>query len=177
MAGNKPVQDFIPLNIAVVTVSDTRTEETDTSGKYLREALLAAGHQSAGKTICKDDVYQLRALVATLIAQLNIHAILVTGGTGFTKRDNTIQALGSLFDSSIDGFGELFRQLSFQEIGTSTIQSRAFAGLSNSTAVFCMPGSTGACKTAWTGIIQEQLDSRHRPCNFVDRLLQKQKEM
>jgi len=97
----------------------------------------------------------------------------VTGGTGFTKRDNTVVALSVLFDSAIDGFGELFRQLSFTEIGTSTIQSRAFAGLSNGTAIFCMPGSTGACKTAWNGIIASQLDSRHRPCNFVDRLLQK----
>ena len=173
MAGNKPQQDFIPLQIAVVTVSDTRTEENDTSGGFLREALVNAGHVCAQKHICKDDVYKLRALVATLIAEEGIHAILLTGGTGFTKRDNTVVAVSPLFDSAIDGFGELFRQLSFQEIGTSTIQSRAFAGLSNSTAVFCMPGSTGACKTAWNGIIAEQLDSRHRPCNFVDRLLQK----
>lgn len=173
MTGNKPVAEFIPVNIAVVTVSDTRTEETDTSGQYLRQALLEEGHRCHGKFICKDDVYKLRALVANLIADDAVHAVLVTGGTGFTKRDNTVVAVSPLFDSSIDGFGELFRQLSWQEIGTSTIQSRAFAGLSNSTAVFCMPGSTGACKTAWTGIIREQLDSRHRPCNFVDRLLQK----
>jgi molybdenum cofactor biosynthesis protein B len=173
MAGNKPLQAFIPVNIAVVTVSDTRNEETDTSGKYLQDALRELGHREHSKHICKDDIYQLRALVATLIADLSVHAVLVTGGTGFTKRDNTVVAISPLFDSSIDGFGELFRQLSFQEIGTSTIQSRAFAGLSNSTAIFCMPGSTGACKTAWTGIIQQQLDSRHRPCNFVDRLLQK----
>ena len=173
MAGNKPMQEFIPLRIAVVTVSDTRTEETDTSGQFLRDALVEAGHECHGKFICRDDVYQLRALVAGLIADPAVHAILVTGGTGFTRRDNTVVALGVLFDSSIDGFGELFRQLSFAEIGTSTIQSRAFAGLSNSTAVFCMPGSTGACRTAWNGIIASQLDSRHRPCNFVDRLLQK----
>lgn len=173
MAGNKPVEDFIPVNIAVVTVSDTRNEETDTSGRFLREALEEAGHACHSTHICKDDVYRLRALVAALIADDTVHAILVTGGTGFTKRDNTVVALSVLFDSSIDGFGELFRQLSFQEIGTSTIQSRAFAGLCNSTAVFCMPGSTGACRTAWNGIIAQQLDSRHRPCNFVDRLLQK----
>jgi len=173
MTGNKPQQDFIPLQVAVVTVSDTRTEETDTSGQFLREALIAAGHECCRKLICKDDVYQLRALVAGLIADHEVNAILVTGGTGFTRRDNTVVALTPLFDSSIDGFGELFRQLSFQEIGTSTIQSRAFAGLSNSTAVFCMPGSTGACRTAWNGIIAQQLDSRHRPCNFADRLLQK----
>lgn len=176
MAGNKPQQDFIPLQVAVVTVSDTRTEETDTSGQFLREALTAAGHVCCRKLICKDDVYRLRAVVAGLIADDGVHVILVTGGTGFTRRDNTVVALAPLFDSSIDGFGELFRQLSFQEIGTSTIQSRAFAGLSNSTAVFCMPGSTGACRTAWTGIIAQQLDSRHRPCNFVDRLLQKGKD-
>jgi molybdenum cofactor biosynthesis protein B len=132
-----------------------------------------AGHHLHSRHICKDDVYQLRAVVATLIADPSVHVILLTGGTGFTKRDNTVVAVTPLFDSTIDGFGELFRQLSFLEIGTSTIQSRAFAGLSNSTAVFCMPGSTGACKTAWTGIIGQQLDSRHRPCNFVDRLLQK----
>jgi molybdopterin adenylyltransferase len=173
MAGNKPQQEFIPLNIAVVTVSDTRTEETDTSGQFLRDALQGAGHTCHSKQICKDDVYKLRALVATLIADDKVHAVLLTGGTGFTKRDNTVVAVTPLFDSGIDGFGELFRQLSFQEIGTSTIQSRAFAGLSNSTAVFCVPGSTGACRTAWNSIIAQQLDSRHRPCNFVDRLLQK----
>jgi len=176
MAGNKPQQAFMPINIAVVTVSDTRTEETDTSGQFLREALTAAGHVCCCKLLCKDDVYKLRALVASLIAEDDVHAVLVTGGTGFTRRDNTVVALTPLFDAAIDGFGELFRQLSFQEIGTSTIQSRAFAGLSNGTAVFCMPGSTGACRTAWNGIIAQQLDSRHRPCNFVDRLLQKGRE-
>ena len=175
MAGNKPLQDFAPLNIAVVTVSDTRDESNDTSGQFLREALEDAGHACVATHICKDDVYLLRALVAGLIADNDVHVILVTGGTGFTKRDNTVVALSVLFDSSIDGFGELFRQLSFAEIGSSTIQSRAFAGLSNSSAVFCMPGSTGACRTAWDGIIAQQLDSRHRPCNFVDRLLQKGK--
>lgn len=173
MAGNKPQQDFIPLQLAVVTVSDTRNETTDTSGHYLQQALEKAGHSCAQKHICKDDVYKLRALVATLIADNSLHGILLTGGTGFTKRDNTVVAITPLLDSTIDGFGELFRQLSFIEIGTSTIQSRAFAGLSNSTVVFCMPGSTGACKTAWTGIIAQQLDSTHRPCNFVDRVLQK----
>ena len=173
MSGNKPAKEFVPLALAVVTVSDTRTLETDTSGQFLQDALLAEGHRLHSRQLCRDDVYKLRALVATLVADDTVHAILVTGGTGFTKRDNTVVALTPLFDSHIDGFGELFRQLSWQEIGTSTIQSRAFAGLSNSTAVFCMPGSTGACKTAWNGIIREQLDSRHRPCNFVDRLLQK----
>ena len=144
-------RQFIPLRIAVLTVTDTRTEETDTSGQFLRDALQGAGHTCHSKQLCKDDVYKLRALVATLIADDTVHAILLTGGTGFTKRDNTVVAVTPLFDSSIDGFG----------------------GLSNSTAVFCVPGSTGACRTAWNGIIAQQLDSRHRPCNFVDRLLQK----
>ncbi len=170
MSGNKPQKEFVPLQIAVVTVSDTRTEETDTSGRYLAEALESEGHVLNQKHICKDDVDDLRALVKGLIEDENIHAVLVTGGTGFTKRDNTVVSLTPLLESSIDGFGELFRYLSYQEIGSSTIQSRAFAGLSKNTVIFCMPGSPGACKTAWEGIIREQLDARHRPCNFVDRI-------
>jgi molybdenum cofactor biosynthesis protein B len=170
MAGNKAQASFVALNIAVVTVSDTRTEENDTSGGYLQKELIDAGHSLAEKHICKDDIYRLRALVANLVADSSIHAILVTGGTGFTRRDNTVAAIKPLFDASIDGFGELFRSLSYQEIGSSTIQSRAFAGLSNDTVIFCMPGSTGACKTAWTGIIAEQLNSQHKPCNFVGRI-------
>ena len=170
MAGNKAKKEFVSLNVAVVTVSDTRTEETDDSGNYLGDALVGAGHKLVEKHIVRDDVYRLRALVAMLIADEGVHAILVTGGTGFTRRDNTVVALEPLLDSSIDGFGELFRQLSYQEIGSSTVQSRAFAGLSNDTVIFCMPGSPGACRTAWQGIIVEQLDSRHRPCNFVDRI-------
>lgn len=170
MSHNKPQKEFVPLQIAVVTVSDTRTEETDTSGQYLKEALESEGHLLNRKHICKDDVEELRALVKSLIEDVDIHAVLVTGGTGFTKRDNTVVSLSPLLESSIDGFGELFRYLSYKEIGSSTIQSRAFAGLSNNTVVFCMPGSPGACKTAWEGIICEQLDSRHRPCNFVDRI-------
>ena len=170
MSGNKPQKEFVPLQIAVVTVSDTRTEETDTSGLYLKEALEREGHVLSKKHICKDDVDQLRALVKGLIDDDRIHAVLVTGGTGLTKRDNTVVSLTPLLESSIDGFGELFRYLSYKEIGSSTIQSRAFAGLSNNTVVFCMPGSPGACRTAWEGIIREQLDARHRPCNFVDRI-------
>ncbi len=170
MANNKAQASFVPLNIAVVTVSDTRTEENDTSGGYLQKELVKAGHHLVEKHICKDDVYRLRALVANLIADTAIHAVLVTGGTGFTRRDNTVVAIKPLLDASIDGFGELFRALSYQEIGSSTIQSRAFAGLSNDTVIFCMPGSTGACKTAWEGIIAEQLNSLHKPCNFVGRL-------
>jgi len=134
------------------------------------DSLEAEGHVLFQKYICKDDVDALRALVKELIEDDSVHAVLTTGGTGFTKRDNTVVALQPLLESQIDGFGELFRHLSYAEIGSSTIQSRAFAGLSNNTVVFCMPGSTGACKTAWQGIIREQLDSRHKPCNFVDRV-------
>lgn len=170
MSNNKAQETFVPLDIAVVTVSDTRTEETDSSGRYLQEALMSAGHRLAEKHICKDDIYRLRALVANLIADKAIHAIILTGGTGFTRRDNTVAAITPLLDSSIDGFGELFRALSYEEIGSSTIQSRAFAGLSNDTVIFCVPGSTGACKTAWEGIIAEQLNSQHKPCNFVGRV-------
>ncbi len=158
------------LSIAVVTVSDTRTAETDKSGDVLVDSLQAAGHQLHSRCIVKDDVYQLRAVVSTLIADPDVHAILTTGGTGFTHRDNTQQALQRLFDVDIDGFGELFRQLSYAEIGTSTIQSRAFAGMANGTIVFCLPGSPGACRTGWDKIICEQLESAHRPCNFVDKL-------
>ncbi len=158
------------LSLAVVTVSDTRTEETDKSGAVLVECLQQAGHRLHSKTIVKDDVYQLRAVVSGLIAEDEVMGVLMTGGTGFTERDTTQAAIQPLFDDSIDGFGELFRQLSYEEIGTSTIQSRAFAGLANNTIVFCVPGSPGACRTAWNKIIAEQLDSAHKPCNFVDKI-------
>ncbi|XQW86452.1 molybdenum cofactor biosynthesis protein B [Thalassotalea piscium] len=161
---------FQALQIAVLTVSDTRDESTDTSGGYLVSALQEAGHQLAEKMIVKDDIYQMRAVVSQWIANKNIQAVLVTGGTGFTERDSTPEALTPLFDKAVDGFGELFRQLSYNEIATSTIQSRAIAGLANSTVIFCMPGSTGACKTAWQKIIQDQLDASHKPCNFVPHL-------
>ena len=158
------------LNLAVVTVSDTRTEETDKSGKVLVECLQIAGHSLHSKQIVKDDVYQLRSIASQLIADAEVHGILMTGGTGFTARDNTMRAIQPLLDVHIEGFGELFRHLSFAEIGTSTIQSRAFAGMANGCIVFCVPGSPGACKTAWDGIIGEQLDSAHKPCNFADKL-------
>lgn len=164
--------EFLPVNAVVVTVSDTRTEQTDTSGKYLADSLRQAGHNVLDRHIVKDDTYKLRALVATLIADEQVQAILLTGGTGFTHRDNTVRAVTPLLDMSIDGFGEIFRYLSHAEIGSSTIQSRAFAGMSNGTIVFCMPGSTGACRTAWEGIVAQQLDSRHKPCHFVDKLKQ-----
>jgi molybdenum cofactor biosynthesis protein B len=161
---------FKALNIAVLTVSDTRTEDTDTSGQYLQGALQEAGHQLATSKIVIDDVYILRAVVSDWVANPDIHVILVTGGTGFTDRDSTPEALSVLFDKQIEGFGELFRAISYEEIGTSTVQSRALAGFANHTAIFCMPGSTGACRTAWTKILEEQLDATHRPCNFVGHL-------
>ena len=154
------------LNIAVLTVSDTRTADTDTSGQFLEDALLEAGHVLASRAIVVDDIYQIRARLSAWIADSTLHAILVTGGTGFSGRDSTPEAVLPLFDKTIDGFGEVFRALSLQEIGSSTVQSRAIAGLANRTAVFCMPGSTGACKTAWNGVIKDQLDAEHRPCNF-----------
>lgn len=155
------------LAVAVLTVSDTRTEEDDSSGHYLAEALVAAGHTVAHKAIVIDDIYQIRAVLSAWIADAGVDAVLVTGGTGFSGRDSTPEAVRPLFDKDIDGFGEIFRAISQGEIGSSTVQSRALAGLANNTVIFCMPGSTGACKTAWTGIIREQLDSSHRPCNFV----------
>ena len=161
------LSESLALNVAVLTVSDTRDESNDTSGDYLRDAALAAGHVIADKSIVKDDVYQMRAVVSRWIADPGIDVVLTTGGTGFSGRDSTPEALSVLFDKQIEGFGELFRQISFQEIGSSTIQSRAVAGLSNNTVIFCVPGSTGACRTAWEGIIREQLTSTHKPCNFV----------
>ena len=162
--------DFVPLNIAVLTVSDTRNEETDTSGRSLVDNLQSAGHHLVEKQIVIDDKYDIRAILSRWIADKNVQVVLVTGGTGFTGRDTTPEAVAPLFDKTIEGFGELFRQVSFNEIGTSTIQSRALAGMANKTLIFCMPGSTNACRTAWDHIIQSQLDSRHKPCNFVPHL-------
>ena len=158
------------LSVGVLTVSDTRNSSNDSSGDYLAEQAQLAGHTIAARDIVKDDVYKLRATVSAWIADENIQVVLITGGTGFSSRDSTPEALLPLFDKQIEGFGEIFRQLSFVEIGTSTVQSRALAGIANRTVIFCVPGSTGACKTAWTGIIQQQLDSRHSPCNFVGAL-------
>ena len=155
------------LNVAVLTVSDTRTQETDTSGAFLEEALVAAGHTVADRQIVIDDVYLLRAIVSQWIADPKVEVVLTTGGTGFSGRDSTPEALSPLFDKAIDGFGEVFRALSLEEIGSSTVQSRALAGMANGTVIFCMPGSTGACRTAWEGVLKDQLDSEHQPCNFV----------
>ena len=161
---------FEAAKIAVLTVSDTRTEETDTSGGYLVEALTEAGHQLADKRIVVDDKYKIRAIVSEWIANDDVQVILTTGGTGFTDRDTTPEAVSVLFDKTIEGFGEMFRSISYTEIGNSTIQSRAVGGFANKTVVFCLPGSTGACKTGWTKLIEAQLDSCHRPCNFMPHL-------
>ncbi len=158
------------LRIAVLTVSDTRQLDTDTSGQYLVDSLIAAGHELIERQIVKDDIYQLRAVVSDWIANPNIQVILTTGGTGFSGRDSTPEALSILFDKQIEGFGEMFRHFSLLEIGTSTIQSRAVAGMANRTLIFCMPGSTGACKTAWSTILQAQLNADTKPCNFVAHL-------
>ena len=158
------------VNIAVLTVSDTRSIETDTSGHWLISAAESEGHTVVDRQLVIDDVYQMRAVVSQWIANPRVEVIITTGGTGFTGRDSTPEALSPLFDKHIEGFGELFRVLSYDEIGTSTIQSRCLAGLANNTAIFCLPGSTGACKTGWNGIISKQLDSTFEPCNFVQHV-------
>ncbi|SFC16854.1 molybdenum cofactor biosynthesis protein B [Pseudoalteromonas denitrificans] len=168
--GHKTQTPFQPLQIAVLTVSDTRDESNDTSGAALVDGLHTVGHVLADKKIVIDDIYKIRAIVSQWIASEHIQAVMITGGTGFTARDSTPEALIPLFDKEVDGFGELFRQVSYQQIGTSTIQSRAIAGMANKTVIFAMPGSTNACKTAWNDVIKEQLDASHRPCNFVPQL-------
>ncbi|MFC3193010.1 molybdenum cofactor biosynthesis protein B [Marinicella sediminis] len=155
------------LNMAVLTVSDTRTLETDTSGSTLAERIRQDGHHLVDRKLVKDDLFHIRAIIADWIFQPGIQVVLITGGTGFSGRDVTPDAIAPLLVDVIPGFGELFRQLSFQEVGTSTIQSRAVAGLANRTMVVALPGSTGACRTAWDRILKEQLDSTHKPCNFV----------
>jgi len=162
--------EFISANIAILTVSDSRGEAEDTSGQYLQEAAQEAGHLVVDRAIVKDNLYQIRARVSAWIADDRVQAVLITGGTGFTARDNTPEALLPLFDREVAGFGELFRMVSYEEIGTATLQSRALAGLANQTVIFAMPGSTRACRTAWERIIEEQLDARHRPCNFQPHL-------
>lgn len=166
----KPRPPFKALNIAVLTVSDTRDASNDTSGDMLVSRASEAGHNIIERAIVKDDVYQLRAVVSSWIASDDVQVIISTGGTGFTARDNTPEALTILFDKEVEGFGEVFRAISLDEIGTSTIQSRAFAGMANATAIFCVPGSTNACRTAWDKLIGEQIDASHGPCNFVQHL-------
>lgn len=159
---------FLPLNIAVLTVSDSRTEADDKSGQTLVERLTAAGHKLAEKAIVRDDRYAIRAVVSRWIADPEVQVVITTGGTGLTGRDGTPEALEILFDKTIDGFGEMFRKLSFDDIGTSTIQSRAIAGVANGTVVFALPGSSGACRDGWDKLIVHQLDARTRPCNLVE---------
>ncbi|SMF01181.1 molybdenum cofactor biosynthesis protein B [Alteromonadaceae bacterium Bs31] len=168
--GKNTTEHLVPLNIAVLTVSDTRTLESDSSGQCLVDRLKEYGHHLNSRSIVIDDIYKIRASVSNWIADDSTQAILITGGTGFTERDNTPQAILPLLDVCIDGFGELFRQISYEQIGTSTIQSRALAGLANRTVIFCVPGSPNACKTAWDEIISKQLDSRQGPCNFAPHL-------
>ena len=157
-----------PLSLCVLTVSDTRSPDEDSSGDYLCQALREAGHRLQARALLPDDKYRLRAQVSAWIADPGVDGILVTGGTGFTGRDSTPEALLPLLDKRMDGFGELFRALSFAEIGTSTLQSRAFAGLANATFVFALPGSTSACRTGWEQIIRAQLDARTGPCNLAN---------
>lgn len=159
------------LNIAVLTVSDTRTLDNDTSGQYFCDSVAEAGHRLVDRHLEIDDIYKLRAVVSRWISDESVQVILMTGGTGFTTRDSTPEAITPLLDTPVPGFGELFRQLSYAEIGTSTVQSRAFAGIANDTLVFCVPGSTGACRTAWNGILREQLDINNKPCNFAELLI------
>lgn len=163
-------REFLPLAIAVLTVSDTRTEADDASGRALVERLTAAGHRLADRAIVPDDIYRIRAVVSGWIADPAVAVVLVTGGTGMTGRDSTPEAVRPLLDKEITGFGELFRMLSWDEIGAATLQSRALGGLANATFIFCLPGSTGACRTAWDRILQAQLDARTQPCNFVELL-------
>ncbi|GHB09023.1 molybdenum cofactor biosynthesis protein B [Salinicola rhizosphaerae] len=171
MSDAQAAEPMIGLSIAVLTVSDTRDEASDRSGQLLVERLETAGHRLAAKRIVPDDIYQIRAVVSAWIADPEVQVVITTGGTGFTGRDSTPEAVTPLLDKTIEGFGELFRQLSFEEIGSSTVQSRCLGGLANATVLFCLPGSTGACRTAWERILVEQLDSRHRPCNFANLVI------
>jgi molybdenum cofactor biosynthesis protein B len=169
-------REFRPISIAVLTVSDSRDEQSDKSGRLLVERLTRAGHRLAEKAIVPDDIYQIRAVVSRWIADPQVNAVITTGGTGVTGRDGTPEAVQPLLDKVLDGFGEMFRSISYADIKTSTLQSRAVAGVANATYVFCVPGSSGACATAWDELIAAQLDYRTRPCNLVElmpRLLEK----
>jgi molybdenum cofactor biosynthesis protein B len=163
-------REFIPLNIAVLTVSDSRTEQTDTSGALLVERLETAGHHKADKRIEPDNMFRIRATVSGWIADPGVEVIITTGGTGITGRDGTPEAIEPLLEKTISGFGELFRALSYEDIGTSTMQSRALCGVANGTYVFCLPGSTGACRDGWDKLIEKQLDYRTRPCNLAEMM-------
>jgi len=168
MTEKKTERAFIPLKIAVLTISDSRNEETDTSGMRLVDLLEQPGHELFEKKIVPDDIYQIRSQVSQWIADDEVQVVLTTGGTGVTGRDGTPEAVSVLFDKTIEGFGETFRSISYQQIKTSTMQSRAIAGVANGTYIFCMPGSMGACVKAWDELIRMQLDYRTRPCNLVE---------
>jgi molybdenum cofactor biosynthesis protein B len=163
-------REFIPVSIAVLTVSDSRTEADDTSGKLLVDRLTEVGHRLFEKTIVPDDIFRIRAVVSGWIADPDVQAVITTGGTGVTGFDGTPEAIEVLLEKQLDGFGEIFRTVSFAEIGTSTLQSRALGGVANGTYLFCLPGSSGACVTAWDKILAAQLDYRTRPCNFVEMM-------
>ena len=167
---------FVPVRIAVMTVSDTRTRENDTSGDTLSRRITDAGHELADRVIVKDDIPTIRAQLQQWIDDTAIDAVITTGGTGLTGRDVTVEAMKPLFEKEIDGFSAVFHRISFEKIGTSTLQSRACAGVAKGTYLFALPGSTGAVKDGWDGILKSQLDIRHKPCNFVEimpRLLEK----
>jgi len=168
MPSTKPKRDFLPVQIAILTVSDTRTLANDDSGDILVERLTAAGHKLAARALIKDDAMAVREQIRAWIGDPAIDVVITTGGTGLTGRDVTVEAIEPLYEKKIDGFGELFRMLSYQTIGTSTIQSRATAGVAGGTYLFALPGSPGACRDGWDKILKEQLDIRHRPCNFVE---------
>ena len=161
-------REFKPLRVAVLTVSDTRTEATDKSGAVLVERLRAAGHVLAAKAIVRDDIYAIRAIVSAWIADPQVEVVITTGGTGITGRDGTPEAIAVLLDKEITGFGELFRTISYDEIGASSLQSRCLAGVANATYIFCLPGSSNACATGWDKLIATQLDFRTRPCNLAE---------
>jgi len=161
-------REFIPLNLALMTISDTRSEADDKSGAVLKRLTTEAGHHIHEQCIVRDDLYQIRATVSRWIADPEVHAVITTGGTGLTGRDGTPEAVRPLLDKIIDGFGEMFRMISYDLIGTSTMQSRALAGVANGTFIFCLPGSSGACKDGWSQLIAYQLDYRTRPCNLVE---------
>jgi len=161
-------REFVPVSIAVLTISDSRNEQSDKSGRLLVDRLTRAGHRLAEKLIVPDNVYTIRAVVSRWIADSAVNAVITTGGTGVTGRDGTPEAVYPLLDKVLDGFGEMFRSISYADIKTSTLQSRALAGVANATYVFCVPGSSGACATAWDALIEAQLDFRTRPCNLVE---------
>ncbi len=161
-------KEFKAINISVLTISDSRTIEQDDSGEYLASAIKEQGHVLSDRRICKDNLYEIRAIISQWILNANVQGIITTGGTGITGKDGTPEAILPLLDKTIDGFGEMFRSLSYQNIKTSTLQSRAFAGVANGTFIFCLPGSPGACKDGWNLLIKDQLDNRTKPCNLVE---------